>query len=245
MIAAGGRRTGARAAGLVLAVIAGAGCSFDYGNGDGSNKDQADILMKDVEYVRVEGGAPLVRFKAEEAARYEDALMMELKNLSFEQFETGGETVSAVGSAGAARVDLNSGDINLRGGVNLVVDSEDLNLETPTLAWQDDARILSGGQDAEVRVTRSDGTNFLGRGFSADIRAQTWVFERGATGSYTEPEDEDEGEAESDSAETEDDGGEAEGAEPEAGGESAETDGAGAAGEPGAAGAPAGAGAAE
>lgn len=170
------------------------GCSFDYGSLSDENEDIPDIIMDQVEYTRVRDGDHQVRFEAERAERYEKKQTMELKRFSFEQFERHGEEVNAAGSAGAASVELDSGNIHLGGGVRIDVDSEDITMETTALDWQDKERLLSGRENAAVDIRRSDGTTFTGLGFSADIRERTWSFQGGASGTYIHEDDEDEDE---------------------------------------------------
>jgi LPS export ABC transporter protein LptC len=168
------------------------GCSFDYGEGALENEEQPDIIMQEVEYVRVRNGDPLVRFMAESAERYEKRQTMELKNFSFEQFEHHGEDVNATGQAGTASVELDSGNIRLRDGVRLEVDSEDITIATNRLDWQDKEKHLSAGEYDRVDMHRSDGTNFSGQGFSANIQGRTWGFSSGIQGTYIWEDEEEE-----------------------------------------------------
>ena len=62
------------------------GCSFNYGDGE-EDRNRPDIVMENIEYVRVRGGDPLVRFRAEYAERWEDRQIMEIRAFSFEQFD--------------------------------------------------------------------------------------------------------------------------------------------------------------
>ncbi|MDR3140045.1 MAG: LPS export ABC transporter periplasmic protein LptC [Treponema sp.] len=172
-------------------------CSFDYGSSESGSEDQPDIIMREVEYVRVRDGDPQVRFQAETAERFEKRQIMELRNFSFEQFEKHGDEINAVGRAGTASVELDSGDIQLGDGVRINVDSEDITIETSGLKWQDSERLLSGEADAQVDIKRSDGTSFTGTGFSTYTRERTWAFVSGASGTYVhEDDDEEEGEGE-------------------------------------------------
>jgi LPS export ABC transporter protein LptC len=172
-----------------------AGCSFDYGASLSGDEESPDIIMNDVEYVRVRDGDLQVRFKAELAERYEESRIMELKNFSFEQFERHGGEANATGSAGQAHVELDSGDIELAGGVTLAVESEDIVIETGKLDWKDEQRDLSGDGSAEVRINRANGTSFSGWGFTANARNRSWGFSGGISGTYIhDDEDEDEGE---------------------------------------------------
>jgi LPS export ABC transporter protein LptC len=168
------------------------GCTFDYGDGASESEDQADIVMGNVEYVRMRDGDPVVRFRAQQAERYENRQAMELQNFSFEQFYSHGSEVNATGSAGSGLVELDSGNIQLEQSIIIAVDSEDITIETDKLTWEDEKRILAGSDEHRVDIQRSDGTVFSGRGFSADSRRRTWTFSGGVEGSYVDTETEEE-----------------------------------------------------
>ena len=171
---------------LLICVLS--ACSFDYGNTK-SDRTKPDIVMRDVEYVRVRNADPLVRFEAEYAERYEEKKIMNLDNFSFDQFENHGTEINAAGKAGEASVELDSGNIKLSGGVRIAVETEDVTIETVSLQWQDKEKQLTGNSDDLVIIMRSDGTTFTGRGFSADARERTWTFTGGAEGSYVDESD--------------------------------------------------------
>jgi LPS export ABC transporter protein LptC len=176
---------------LLLAMAVFSACSFDYGTGSQEDDGQPDIVMQDVEYVRMRDGYPVVRFTAEEARRFEKKQAMELERFKFEQFETRAESVSSVGSAGLASIELESGDIHMKDGVHIEVESEDIAIATTTLEWQDKERHLFTGEADRVDITRSDGTSFTGWGFSADARRRSWEFKNGAEGTYIDEDDDD------------------------------------------------------
>ncbi|MCL2008890.1 MAG: LPS export ABC transporter periplasmic protein LptC [Treponema sp.] len=175
---------------IILPAILLFSCTFDYGTGDSGEELRPDIVMENIEYVRIRGGDPLARFRAEYAERRERNQTMDLRDFSFEQMEDRGETVNVEGTAGAARVYLSSGDILLSGGVIVNIESEDISISTDELEWRDDQRLLLGAPDAEVEVLRSDGTNFIGRGLSANIRNRTWAFTGEVTGTFIEEDEE-------------------------------------------------------
>ena len=186
-----------------LTVLVFWGCTFDYGDAASENDDQADIVMGNVEYVRMRDGDPVVRFRAQQAERYENRQTMELQNFSFEQFYGHGSEVNAMGSAGSGLVELDSGNIQLEQSIIIAVDSEDITIETDKLTWEDEKRILAGSDEHTVDIQRSDGTVFSGRGFSADSRRRTWTFTGGVEGSYIDTETEDEEGAEKEGEEFE------------------------------------------
>jgi LPS export ABC transporter protein LptC len=174
---------------LIAALTA---CSFDYGAVSAEDDALPNVVMNDVQYVRVKDGSPQVRFEAEGAERYEKRQTMELKNFSFEQFNTAADDINAIGHAGNASVQLESGNIHMENGVRIQVDSEDIAIETQTLDWQDQTRQISAGSGEPVEIHRLDGTKFTGWGFSADVRHRTWAFTDGVQGIYIDTDDDDE-----------------------------------------------------
>jgi LPS export ABC transporter protein LptC len=177
-----------------------ASCSFDYGSQE-PDRDQPDIVMENVEYVRVRSADPQARFQAERLERYEERRIIELRNFSFEQFGNHGEEINASGRAGSASIELDSMDIRLDNEVRIDVDSEDLAIETQWLEWKDEARTLTGGPENEVNIYSEKGTDFTGIGFQADARRRTWEFSGSVGGTYVHEDDEEEEETETGSAE--------------------------------------------
>ena len=179
---------------LFIILLSVASCSFDYGERDSADKDQPDIVMENVEYMRMRSGDPVARFMAEQAQRFEERRLMELYTFSFEQFEKNGGDVNAFGRAGSAEFMLDSGDVHMDNGVRIEVESEDITIETKQLDWRDQAHTLSGGRDESVLILRANGTSFSGTGFFADARRRTWEFSSEVSGSYIHDDDEDENE---------------------------------------------------
>jgi len=167
-------------------------CSFDYGNQDGADKNQPDIIMENVDYVRMRSADPQARFQAERLERYEERGIIELRNFSFEQFGSGGEEVNAFGRAGSASIEIDSGDIHMDDGVRIDVETEDLAIETKQLEWKDKDRTLTGGEEEEVSIYQESGTDFTGVGFHADARQRTWEFVSNVSGTYIQDDDEEE-----------------------------------------------------
>ena len=176
---------------MLFLILLLASCSFDYGSQDEGDKSQPDIVMENVDYVRVRSADPQARLQAERAERYEERRIMELRNISFEQFGDHGNEVNASGRAGSASFEIDSGDIRMDDGVRIEVESEDIILETKQLDWKDNARILSGGSEELVNVFQENGTTFTGTGFRADARRRTWEFSGSVNGTYIQ-DDEDE-----------------------------------------------------
>jgi LPS export ABC transporter protein LptC len=169
-------------------------CSFDYGNTGGSDKNLPDIVMDNVEYVRIRSLDPQARLQAERVERYEERRIMELKNFSFEQFGSHGEEINAYGRAGKASFEIDSGDIRMEDGVLIEVDSEEIAIETVRLEWKDKERTLTGGPSDEVRVYQENGTSFTGIGFQSNARSRSWSFSSTVGGTFVHDDDDDDAE---------------------------------------------------
>jgi LPS export ABC transporter protein LptC len=167
-------------------------CTFDYGETEASERELPDLIMTNVEYIRVRSSDPIARIYAERAERYEKKGVMKLENFTFKQYGEKGTEVNTMGSAGNASVDINSGDIQMTNGVRLEVESEDIIIETNQLDWKDETHILSTGTEDEVNIYRENGTHFTGIGLTADTRRRTFEFLNDVSGSYIQEEDEDE-----------------------------------------------------
>jgi LPS export ABC transporter protein LptC len=177
---------------LCLFVLSGAACSFDYGTSETVESDFPDMTMEDLDYARVRGGRIIARLRAETAERYEKRRRMELKNYRFEQYNTTNDEIDALGSGGFASVELDTTNVHMSDGVEIIVDTEDMIIETERLDWDDGKKTLKGGENLPVRVEQSDGTKFTGTGFSADVRSRNWLVASDASGVYVHEDDEDE-----------------------------------------------------
>jgi LPS export ABC transporter protein LptC len=164
-------------------------CSFDYGNQAGGD-DMPDIVMDNVEYVRVRSADPQARLQAERVERFEERRIMELRNFSFEQFGSRGADVNAYGRAGSASFEIDTGNIRMGSGVRIDVESEDIIIETDWIEWRDRPKTLSGRETDEVYIFQESGTVFSGRGFRADARQRTWEFSGGVSGTYIQEDEE-------------------------------------------------------
>ncbi|WP_461246675.1 LPS export ABC transporter periplasmic protein LptC [Treponema sp. R6D11] len=167
-------------------------CTFDYGELEPTERELPDLVMLNVEYIRVRSADPIAKVQAERAERYEKQGVMKLENFTFEQYGDKGHEVNTQGGAGNASVDINSGDITMMNGVRLEVESEDIIIETNQLEWKDETHILSTGEEDEVDVYRENGTHFTGTGLTANARSRSFEFSGDVGGSYVQEDDESE-----------------------------------------------------
>lgn len=174
----------------LFCVVLASACSFNYGAMEEDEEGSPDLAMDGVEYVRVRDGEPLIRVQAESVQRFERSQSMRVEQFRFEQYSRDGKKVEAAGAAGSALVQLESGDAELSGGVQIVVESEDLVIETDSLSWRDEDRLMVGANDGDVLLKRSDGTVLSGKGFRSDARRHSWDFSGPVSGTYFDEEDE-------------------------------------------------------
>jgi LPS export ABC transporter protein LptC len=173
---------------LILGIMQAGSCSFNYENQPIEDSGLPDIVMENLDYARVRGGFLQARFQADRAEQYEKRRLMTLNVIAFEQYNRSTGELDAKGTAGSAEVELSSGNVTLRDGINLSVESEELTLETEWLEWKDAERTLKGGEENQVAVKRDNGTDFRGTGFFADVGTRKWDFSGGAEGTLEEDE---------------------------------------------------------
>jgi len=175
--------------GLIILI---ASCTFDYGQSSDGEKETPDLVMENVEYVRIRSADPIARFQAERAERYEKQGVMKLMNFSFEQYGEKGEEINALGKAGYASIDIETGDVNMDEGVWIEVESENIILETKQLEWKDEPRTLNTGPENEVNIYQESGTSFTGIGLFVDARNRTYEFIGIVSGIFIPSDDEEE-----------------------------------------------------
>ena len=168
-------------------------CSFSYDTVY-QNDDDPNLVLDNVEYVRITNGNPEILVKAEEIRHFEAKQTMELEQFSFEQYNAAPEgqkaipDINARGKADIARMETDTNNVFIQGDISIEVVSEDISIETTELSWQDKERSISA--PGQVNIRRSDGTTLKGTGFSADVRSRSWEFESAVEGSVVEKDEE-------------------------------------------------------
>jgi LPS export ABC transporter protein LptC len=174
---------------LLVYVFTNVSCTFDYGDKESFGNDLPDLIMENVEYVRVRSGDPLAKLQAERVERYEKQNLIKLENMTFEQYGEQGDEINVSGRAGNAAVEIDTGDILMDNNVRIEVKKEDIILETYQIKWIDESKYLSTGENNEVYVYRKDGTTFTGIGLQSDTRKRDWEFLGAVRGMYNNEQD--------------------------------------------------------
>jgi len=159
-------------------------CTFNYGDTDVSAENLPDLVMENVEYVRVRAADPLAKLQAERFERYDKQNVVKMQNITFEQYGEHGEKINVYGRVGSAEVNIESGDIFMDKNVSLDVKTEDILIDTYQLEWKDEPRFLSSGENNKVNIYRENGTRFSGTGLQANTRLREWEFLGGFNGVY-------------------------------------------------------------
>jgi LPS export ABC transporter protein LptC len=160
------------------------GCTFDYGEKESSGEEQPGLIMENVKYVRVRSADPKAKFQAERTERYDKQGVMRIQNLTFEQYGSHGDEINAMGSAGYASVEIDSGDIFMDQTVRIEVETDDIIIETYQLEWRDEPKTLSTPEDNEVNIYKDNGTSFTGIGLHVEARKRLWEFKGYVNGLY-------------------------------------------------------------
>jgi LPS export ABC transporter protein LptC len=168
------------------------GCTFDYGEKEPSGEEQPGLIMENVEYIRVRSADPRARFKAERAERYEKQGVMRIQKMTFEQYGDRGKEINAMGNAGYASVEIQSGDIFMDKNVRIDVETDDITIETYQLEWREEPHILSTPEENEVNIYQDNGTNFKGIGLYVETRGRQWEFKGEVGGLFVHDSDEEE-----------------------------------------------------
>lgn len=165
-------------------------CSFDYGSlSDEPEESVPDVVMTEVEYVRVRDGKAVIKLRADSVERYESDRRIVVTAPRFEQY-AGDGSEGASGGSSSALIHSETGDVDLSGDVFLAIPEEELTIETETLSWKDEARELQGGAAAPVLVKKTDGSSLSGTGFTADARSRSWTLSGAVSGVFVEEEEE-------------------------------------------------------
>ncbi|MFW5827707.1 MAG: LPS export ABC transporter periplasmic protein LptC [Alkalispirochaeta sp.] len=173
-----------RGAWLVVGLGILSGCSFDY-SGASVERDSQEripqVELVDVDMV-IERNNQL-HLSASRIASYPDEGYQELQDVRFSEFGPDGE-LRLEGRADQARLDLNTEDVELRGNVSFYSTVEDATIESSSLYWEAEGRILTSAENDRVLLEREDGSRVEGRGMEVDGRRNSVTFSRGVQGVY-------------------------------------------------------------
>lgn len=86
------------------------------------------------------------------------------------------------GEAGYTRYNRSSEDMEIRDGAKLYFHGDETSITAEDLFWKNKNKLLGSKEGNVIEMTKSDGSVFKGRGFSADFRSKTIQYTGGAEG---------------------------------------------------------------
>jgi LPS export ABC transporter protein LptC len=162
-----------------------AGCSFDYGQASIKEKISEEIpnsILFNFEHTVVENGKPAFRLNAERAEFFDGRKETRLANVSFVEYDSRtGEAISAGRSAQAVFY-AETEDAELSGDISVYSKRSEAGLSGGYLYWDNAKKTLEGRRDRLITITRDDGTEIRGEGFTADARRRSMSFSGRAEG---------------------------------------------------------------
>jgi len=181
------RRRAARAfVALSLILSALAGCSIDYRSAEIAQKlpeSVPDTVLTDFTSTTMRGQLPYFRIQAQSAETFGKKNETVLTDVQFQEFDKNGSVI-AEGRAHHAVYYTDTQNAELSGDLNMYSLSEHARFSADSLAWNNDAKTLTGKPDALVVIKKDSGSFLEGRGFQADTRTRSFQFSGGVEGTW-------------------------------------------------------------
>lgn len=182
---------------LATVIISITSCGFSVESEE--DMDKLYNSVPDIEFINMER-IEVKRGKVQYIARSGKTQMFDnkefkqttLTDLSFEQFDKNGKTVTN-GNADMAEVYSKTSNVQITGNVFVNSTKQKAKIKTEYIYWDDKAKIIKGNNKEEVTIQRDDGTTISGLGFQIKTKSNTAEFSSNVRGSYiSDPEKEDE-----------------------------------------------------
>lgn len=160
-------------------------CTLDYSEADLTeelSEDIPDMVISDYESVEVRNGSPVLKITAGDASFYNKKEETHLSDVEFYNYDD--DEITNHGKTDKAVLHMVSGDATMTGSILIESTEDDSSLEAESLQWIDNEKKLSSQSDHAVSVKDKDGSRMEGRGFSADIRRNSIVFEGEIDGEF-------------------------------------------------------------
>ena len=170
---------------LVIFVVFGIGaCTIDYESAlvvEERPEDIPQTILTEARLTIERGDEREFRVRADRVESYPELEEQRFWGFAFEEYDLDGELLVS-GRADYAVYDDATDDVELDGNIQFRSVTEGITVVAESLAWRDDSRTLSAGEELTIRVDREDGSWIEGQGFSADFRRSVLEFRRGVVG---------------------------------------------------------------
>jgi len=170
---------------FIIVIVSLASCSLDYSDSDLVEKLSEEIpntIIYQYETVEIQNGSPLLQIKAEIAEVYNSKEKTYLTGVDFYNYKD--DEINTRGRSDYAVLHMKSGDAELTGSIEIKSEEDDSSLEAASLTWIDSEKNLTSKPDDSVTVIDKEGSELEGRGFSADIKRKTILFENEIKGEF-------------------------------------------------------------
>lgn len=168
---------------VFLLLIFPASCSLDYTNANLAetlSSETPDIVIYGYSSVDINDGSPSLKIQASEARIYNSKEETILQNVEF--FNYRNNSLSTQGQAKKASINMKNEDADLEGSILVESAEDDSFIKAESLHWVDKQKKLTSDANDVVTIQDKDGSRLSGAGFSADIRRNTILFNRGISG---------------------------------------------------------------
>jgi LPS export ABC transporter protein LptC len=160
-------------------------CSLDYSEADLSesfSEDIPDIIIEGYEAVEIRKNSPSLKIEAGKALFYNQKEETHLSDVDFYNYKD--NEITSHGRTENAILKMKSGDANMSGGILIESAEDESRLTAESLNWKDQEKTLTSGLDEKVQVIDKDGSTLEGKGFSADIKSKSIIFEGEISGAF-------------------------------------------------------------
>lgn len=147
-------------------------CSLKYEDYDVDQNKIPQLVMHHFQQTFVKKNKKKLLLKGERAERNEKQKELKLQQISFEEYDEEGQTLSN-GQAKTVLVKTDSHDAILDGGVKIWNEKHKTTLETESLSWQQKEKRLVAIGRAGVSLTKKDGSQFHGQSADMDFKTNT------------------------------------------------------------------------
>lgn len=147
------------------------GCSFDYRPTTLEEEMAGEVpntVLRSVKHTVVRDARIAALLRIDRVERYDKIATVLLSGIHFVELDRAGAVATEIW-ADTAVYHSDSGDARAEGSVMLASHREDAEITADALRWQDGARTLRGGEEAEVVISLGDGSTVTGVDFEADI----------------------------------------------------------------------------
>ncbi len=161
-------------------------CSINYDENMLPEKMMENIpdnVLYNFIYTENENGHKSFSIYADKAEIFDKKQQTILTGVVFQQFNKDNVPVSE-GRSDTGIIFTENNNAELTGNLKIYSSSEETELETSYLYWDNDKKTLTGKPDKKIRITKDSGTVITGKGFTGDMKTKIYFLNSEVTGEY-------------------------------------------------------------